>query len=614
MKNIFKIGLLTLVSLMIFVSCTEDDAIADASANYITVSVVGDDEVVAFPGETVTIELNLRASEGIRTLTANGVTVTVTAEEIEENVSYDFTVPNTTAVDQEVEVTFTLTDQSSNTNDAVFSITTQEDPSTFAEIGMIDLGAGEGAAEISAYDTATMQLFVINNDDAAGNNRVDVLDFSDPTNITLVTSIDLTSFGGGANSVAVSVGRLAVAVEANTAQDNGVVLVYNTEDLASAPTQIVVGALPDMVTFSPDGEWIIVANEGEPNDDYTVDPEGTISIISSPLDDDGVPTGTPSLSGTATFTSFNTMEAALEADGFRVFGPGATVAQDVEPEYITVSSDSETAYVTLQENNGVAIVDIASATVTDIAPLGFKDYTAAGNEIDPSNADGGVFFRSGVSFPLYGVYQPDAIASFNIGGAEYLITANEGDAREYEGTPGFVGEERVSGVTLDPTVFPDAVDLQQDASFGRLKMMLDLGDTDGDDDYDAIYSYGARSFSIWDSEGTQVFDSGNDLDSRAVSAGIYADGRSDDKAVEPEGVTVGVINGNTYAFVGLERVDAVAIYDVSTPSAPSYVDIITAGDAPEGLVFIPSSESPNGRSLLVVSSEDDGTVRVYQTN
>lgn len=603
MRNILKSGLIALLTLVFVSGCTEDNEVGP-QGYYISVRVTSGNSLIGFENNVLNIPLELRASQGIASLSANGTSITVEADEIEQVLTYDYTVPDGT-VDSDVSLTFTLTDNDGNEATFDLTISSQEDASTFAEIDMIDLGTGEGAAEISAYDTATMQLFVVNNDDVAGNNRIDVLDFSDPTDISLVGSIDLTSFGAGANSVAISQGRLAVAVEAATATDNGVVLVYNTSTaLTGTPTEITVGALPDMVTFSPDGNWILVANEGEPSDDYTIDPEGSVSVI----DASGA---TPSLAGTATFTAFNDDEATLEAAGLRVFGPGATLAQDVEPEYITVSSDSETAYVTLQENNGVAVVDIATNTITEILPLGFKDYTLAGNEIDPSNADGGVFARSGVSFPLFGVYQPDAIASFNLGGIDYLITANEGDSRDYGG---FVGESRLADVTLDATVFPEAANLQQDASFGRLNMMLDLGNTDADGDYDAIYSYGARSFSIWDGMGNQIFDSGNDLDNRAIAAGIYDDSRSDDKSVEPEGVVVGTINSSTYAFVGLERVDAVAVYDVTTPSAPSFVSMLAAGDAPEGLVFIPASESPNDRSLLVVSSEDDGTVRVYQTN
>lgn len=507
-----------------------------------------------------------------------------------ENVTHTFARPGNYLV--------TLTTNSPNGNvtyETVVSVLPEEDAATFNEIASITIG-GEGAAEISTYDPQSFRLFVVNNE---GDSKVDVIDISNPASPVLETSIDMSGFGGGVNSVAVKDGLLAAAVEANNKQDNGQVVIMDVSNF-NVLAQVTAGALPDMVTFSPDGAYILAANEGEPDDDYLNDPEGSITIIST----NGF------TAQTATFTAFNSQEAALEAEGFRVFGPNATLAQDVEPEYITVSDDSRTAYVALQENNGLAVVDIASATVTEIIPLGNKDYSVAGNEIDPSNEDGVIEFRS---VPALGTYQPDAIEYFMSGGNGYIITANEGDAREYEGSPGYVGEDRVADVVLDPTAFPNAAELQDDANLGRLKLMLSEGDIDGDGDYDVIHSYGARSFSIWDASGNLVFDSGNELEVEINNLGLYDDGRSDDKGVEPEGVTVGEVGGSQIAFVGLERVDAVAVYDVSNPTSPQFLTILVAGDAPEGILFLPKEETANGRSLLVVSSEDDGSVKIYMT-
>jgi hypothetical protein len=111
-----------------------------------------------------------------------------------------------------------------------------------------------------------------------------------------------------------------------------------------------------------------------------------------------------------------------------------------------------------------------------------------------------------------------------------------------------------------------------------------------------------------------MFDSKNDLETRSFAAGIYADSRSDDKGVEPEGITIGVVGRKPIAFVGLERVDAVLLYDVSNPVRPKFIKLLTTGDAPEGILLISSNDSPTGKSLLVVSSEDDGTVKIYSTN
>lgn len=534
--------------------------------------------------------------------------------------SFSITVPNGTnsasfivnSIDdqifgQDVDVVFTIANAPAGFilgTDTEFVLTIEDDESTatedessFASIGDITLVGGEGAAEISAFDPSTGYLFVVNN---STSSVIDVIDLSNPASPSLLQSIDATSFGDGVNSVAVKNGLLAAAIEADNTQENGSVVVFNTADLSAAPRVIEAGALPDMVTFSPDGAYILVANEGEPNDNYDVDPEGTITIVDVNAD---------FTQTRLSFSGFNGDEATLEAAGFRVFGPGATLAQDVEPEYIAVSDDSKTAYVSLQENNGIAKIDLMTKTITDIFPLGFKDYSLEGNEIDASDEDGdAVVFATR---PAFGMYQPDAIAYFKVGTSEYVISANEGDAREYDG---FEEETRVEDVTLDPTVFPNAATLQAEDNLGRLIITTTIGDTDNDDDFDALYSFGARSFSIWNAvDGTQVFDSGNEIEVQVNNAGLYADGRSDAKGVEPEGVAVGEIGGGKLlAFIGLERVDAVAVYDISNPTAPVFISILEVGDAPEGIIFIPASESPNGKSMLVVSSEDDGQVIIFQ--
>ena len=471
---------------------------------------------------------------------------------------------------------------------------TFEDPSSFKEISEIDLG-DEGASEIAAYDPSTKRLFVVNN---ASNSKVDVVDLSDPTSLSSNTSI---SVANGANSVAVSNGLLAVAVEGASTQDNGSIVIYNTSTLAQEAT-VTVGALPDMVTFSPDGAFIISANEGEPNDDYDNDPNGSISIIE--VNNSYAVT-------TLDFTSFNGSETTLEANGFRVFGPDADLAADVEPEYIAVSDDSQTAWVSLQENNGIAKINLSTKTITDIYPLGFKDYSLSDNAINPSDRDDDDVTLS--TWPVKGMYQPDAIAVYSVNGTNYVVSANEGDAREYDE---FEEEERIKDVDLDPTIFPNAATLQEDDQIGRLKITNTIGDTDGDGDYDVLYNYGARSFSIWNGDnGSLVWDSGNDLEEKLISEkpGLYDDGRSDDKGVEPEGVAIGVMGDKTIAFIGLERADAVAVYDITTPSSPQYLQMLEVGDAPEGLFFVSAADSPNGRAILIVSSEDDGIVKVFQT-
>ena len=473
--------------------------------------------------------------------------------------------------------------------------TQNEDLSGYTEIASINLG-GLGAAEITAFDPSTDRLFAVNNSYIL--NKIDVIDISNPALISVIHSISMVPYGGYVNSVAVSNGKLAAAVESTDKQAAGKIVVFNTSTYAEIKS-INVGALPDMVTFTNDGNYIISANEGEPSDNYVNDPEGSVSIIK--VSDYSVKT--------INFSTFENQLTALTAKGFRIFGPGKNFNKDIEPEYITVSDDNTTAYVTLQENNAIAEIDIVTGIVKKIMPLGFKDYSLAENAIDASDKDSKVAFTT--YNKVFGMYMPDAIAYYNYNGKPYLFTANEGDSREYTA---FTEMKRAATVTFDPTNFPTAATLQKDASLGRLNITTTLGDTDGDGDFDALYSLGARSFSVWDAiTGAQVFDSKNELDKKADELKIYDDGRSDDKGVEPESIAIGRVGSKTIAVVGMERADAFAIYDITTPTAPVFIKMYKTGDAPEGIIFIPASKSPINQSLIVISSENDGLVKIYKS-
>lgn len=475
-----------------------------------------------------------------------------------------------------------------------------EDPATFQEIGSIDIGE-TGAAEISAFDPLTNKLFVVKNENEGTPqqvNRIEVIDFVNPAAMKVTGFISLAEFGGAVNSLSVHSGKLAAAIQSSTKTANGKVVIFKTAD-HSKIAEVTVGALPDMVTFSPDGKYILSANEGEPNSSYTEDPAGSVSIIS--VDNNYAVT-------TLDFSAMAGQEATLKAKGFRIFGPGASFAKDIEPEYITISADSKTAWVTLQENNGIAKISITGKTITDIFPLGFKDYGTDANAIDISDSDEG--YKPG-KWPVKGIYMPDAIAVLESNGTPYLFTANEGDAREYD-TFSEMLRVKNSAVKLDPVAFPNASDLKKDAQMGRLNITTTMGDTDGDGDFDVLYSLGGRSFSVWNGiTGAQLFDSKNELDVKCVAAGAYDDGRSDDKSVEPEGIAIGKVGHKNVAFVGMERSDAVAVYDVTNPANPVFLQLVRSGDAPEGVLFIAAKDSPTKKSLLVVSSENDGVVKVY---
>ena len=559
----------------------------------------------------------------------------------------------------------------------------------------------ESAAEIPAFDAASKRGFVVNPQKGA----VDVIDMTDPAQPAHIGMIDATQLLAGAsiNSVAVHDGLVAVAVQAANKTDPGLLALYQASDLKLVG-QAQVGALPDMLTFTPDGKTVLVANEAEPSDDYQTDPEGSISVVD-------VSTPAKPVVRTADFRAFNNQREALLAKGVRLFGPRASVAQDLEPEYIAVSADGKTAWATLQENNAFAIIDVANARVTDIVPLGYKDHGVEGQGLDASDTDKAADIRTWPG--VFGMYLPDAMAAFQAEGKTWLITANEGDARAWgednaaywagDASKGFVEEFRVKhlinakgwsgragddlppqlnalakGGLLNPAVFGycgaeagKPGECRDDNALGRLTISWTQGyqtNADGTPKlytaagvadpvngdrlmYDKLYAYGTRSISIWDEKGQQVWDSGDAMEQFLASdsckagaarnipckdffnsnheAGDAMDNRSDNKGPEPEGVTVGRIGEKTFAFVGLERMGGVLVYDVSQPQAPVQVDYINtredwttkdpstvkSGDlGPEGLAFIPAAKSPNGKPLLMVGNEVSGTTAIFQLN
>ncbi len=502
---------------------------------------------------------------------------------------------------------------------------TNNDTSFLLQAGRATSAVG---AEIPAFDPGSDKLFVV------AGTAVESYSVSNTGVLTAGGSLTpgITPPAGTTflpNSVAVKNGVVAVAyaVQNTTtrAQLTGKVAFFNAAD-NSFISAVDVGALPDMLTFTPDGTKVLVANEGEPNS-YgqadSVDPEGSVSIINLA---NGAANATVQ---TATFTSFNGQINTLKAAGVRIFGPGATVAQDLEPEYIAVAADGQTAWITLQENNAIAILDLATATITQVLPLGTKDHSLPTNSLDVSDRDGpgGTTSINLQNWPIVGLYQPDAIASFTANGQTYYITANEGDARDYTG---FNEEIRVgnNNYTLDPTAFPNAATLKQNANLGRLQVTNATGDTDGDGDYDRIDAFGTRSFSIWNTNGSLVFDSGNQLEQLTANrvpnlfnsdgdiANNSFDGRSDNKGPEPEGVVTGVINNRTYAFIGLERTGDVVVYDVTNPNQPELIQYINTPEdvAPEGLTFVSAADSPTNKPLLVLASEVSKTVTVFEVN
>lgn len=470
----------------------------------------------------------------------------------------------------------------------------------------------KGAAEIVAFDAGTGRFYVVD----GATPAIDILQLSGtaPGNAAWTQAGTLAlKADESPTSVAVHGGLIAAAVNASKQPGRpGKVIFFDGAGtrIAEVPT----GSLPDMVTFSPDGKYVLTANEGEPGD--SVDPDGSVSIINI----SGGAAGAKAVN-----VGFEGLDPAqMRAAGVRLF-PGKTPAQDFEPEYVAVSDDSRTAWVVLQEANAFARIDIPGAALTGILPLGVKDHSRAGNGLDPNDKDSAIDIAP---VNVRGLYMPDAAVAFTAAGATYVITANEGDARSED--------ERVEKARIDA----NALTGDQKKKLARLKISTIDGDTDGDGDIDHLHAYGARSFSIWDSEGRQVFDSGDQIEQRTAerlgnnfnnnNEENKGDSRSDDKGPEPEGLDVGVIDGRTYAFIGLERTGGIMVFDITDPKAPVFAayennrsfitsldfslksDLSAAGDlGPEGVRFIAADGNPLGVPLLAVASEVSGTVTLY---
>ncbi|MFE1600533.1 choice-of-anchor I family protein [Methylobacterium sp. ID0610] len=479
----------------------------------------------------------------------------------------------------------------------------------------------DGGAEVVSFDPATAQLYSLN----ARDGRVDVTRIGADGALTRTGSITLTGLPGygAANTVAVKNGVVAVGYQNADPRQNGAVAFFDAKTLAALRDPVTVGNLPDQLSVNAAGTKIVVANEGERATvgGTPINPTGSVSLIDL--------TGGVAAATVATydFGALAGQEAALRAAGIRL-PAGADAIADIEPEYTTISGT--TAYVTLQEANAVAVFDIAgkAPVLKALKPLGAIDHSLAGNELDAS--DDGPATPASIRLrnePILGLPMPDAIASFTAAdGKVYVVTANEGDARSDDSDVA-----RLKTRTLDPAAFPNAATLRRDAELGRLNVSTIDGDTDGDGDLDTIYAFGGRGISIYrqESDGTitKVRETGGEFEKIIArdAAAIFnqnqgngqVDDRSDDKGPEPEGVTIGTIAGRTYAFVGLERVGGVMVYDVTVPAEAQFVTFQQPASgrtdaAPEVLTFISAADSPTGQALVVTANEVGNTTTVYQ--
>lgn len=519
------------------------------------------------------------------------------------------------------------------------------DPTQMRVAGTCRTGPVDASAcEIAAWHPATSRLLVT----SAAAGLVPVSVGKDAS----LTPSDVHAMRG-ISSVAVHGDIVAICGSGADASSVGEVVILDPSmrELARVP----VGYGPDMLTFTPDGRTLVVANEAEPSEDGLVDHPGTLSIID-------LSNGVSQTSiRHVTFESFEPQADALRTRGLHAPMPGRSLVQQLEPEYITVSPDGRWAFVSMQEANAIAIVDIVNARCIALEPLGMKDFGADGVGLDPSDKDGGPAIAR---WPIHGLYQPDTLACFVHGNELFVASANEGEPRDH---PFWSEVRRVSELehrdgggapALDPTAFPAEVPdgagpeqpLRTPARLiaadgaGRLQVSSAAGDADGDGDYDRLIAFGGRSASLWrvrrDDAGTPqglelAWDSGSAIERtilermpKAFNAdhdkGNSADARSDVRGPEPEGLAVADVGGRRILFVGLERPGGVIAWDITDPRAPTLATyanrrapqadrLDAAGDlGPEGLLLIPATASPTGKPLLLVCNEVSGTLTVLE--
>ncbi|HCM0971358.1 choice-of-anchor I family protein [Vibrio parahaemolyticus] len=535
---------------------------------------------------------------------------------------------------------------------------------TFVGSSIADAPFDTSAAEIVNYDACTDKLYVVN----AQAKRVDVLSLNESSAPSQTDFIDLTDVGtsagieiGAANSVAVFNGLVAVAIENNNKQEDGLIALYRSDDL-SLITTFKTGALPDMVGFSKDGRYIATANEGEPNSDYSIDPEGSVTLVDLRK---GINNADVTQVG---FGEFDGVRSDELPKAVRISGPNASIAQDLEPEYLTFA-DNGKIYVALQENNAMAIIDPQSQSVEKIVALGEKSWS--NSKLDASNKD--KIIGNLKSYPqLVGLYMPDTLDSYSVNGQTYIVSANEGDGREYgfkttqaecdqagfkwdeddyQGTPDYTNVkgsclshiDEVRGKKLKVTTdHPLAEALKDNKQLARLKVIKPNHTLNTEEN---VQAFGARSFSIWNENGELVFDSGDDFATVALlNEGKYfnstndsnssGDDRSDDKGIEPEAIEVAKINGRYYAFIGLERQGGIMVYDITEPKQAQFLHYVNhrdytqpvctlvedgecandtynpkAGDlAPESINYF----ARNGQHFIAVGNEVSGTTSVFR--
>ncbi|MFZ9205343.1 MAG: choice-of-anchor I family protein [Candidatus Nanopelagicaceae bacterium] len=523
-----------------------------------------------------------------------------------------------------------------------FPVRANEATVKITEISAISLD-GEGSGEIATFHPGSKRIFATN----GVKNAIDIFDISNVAAPKKVGSLSLSPYGNDVTSVAAGRDVVVAAVLVTEtfsatgapSTPNGKLVVFDTNGkVLSSPD--ILGVLPDSVTFAPNGTTALVAIEGQPvcakddpattakeDTDYSKasDPEGGVSIVD--LTNPAAP-----VVKFAGFKQFNV--AQMKAKGIAVSSVVNNVAKDFEPEFIT-AVDNKYAYVTIQEANAIGKLDIEAASFESVTRAFESKLSVTAR--DTSDRDSGAGPRNYAN--VVGASQPDAIASFKVGSGHYFVTANEGDAREYTCLN---DDQRGSSLKVDSRRFPNWSTLSASAALGRAKVNPTIGDRDGDGDIDTIHLRGSNSMTMY-RNGIALWDSGELLDQIQIKAfgvaningshslssdkstmNYVGQDRSDDKGSEPEGVAVGMVGNTRVAILGLERMTALAVFDITQPRSPVFQEWLQMLPAkatpakdvkhwsPEGIVFVSADKSPSGKALIITSYELSGSISIHQ--
>lgn len=495
--------------------------------------------------------------------------------------------------------------------------------------GRYDSGSGDGGAVFTAYAEKAEKLLVVNSAEKA----LDIVDLSDAgddfdldrTRRIEFDGVDGLEHIGEITSVVVDKKEafIAVSLAAEIPQEDGLVVFLDMK--GNILKVIGAGPKPGMMTLTPDNNTLLVANEGEPDDLYTTDPEGSVTVID-------VRNGVRKASAfTVGFEGVPVEETVRKTD------TSATFPESFEPEHITVAKDSKTAYVSLQESNALAVLDLKAMKFTGVFDMGVKDHSFPDSRLDASDMDN----INIAQYPVLGMYMPDDVELVTVKGKEYLLTANEGAWQSYSKwndtitineikAKGLLGIDasNYGGLSQESINAIFAVD-KFDEKFGRFMVSKYEGIGEGGK-YEALYGFGGRSFSIVDTKNLEiVYDSGDELEEitakslykyfNASSEGAARDARSDENGPAPQALATGQIGSSTYAFIGLGEVGGVATYCLDDIADPEFVSYSASRDfggnkdsGPTALIFVDADKSPTGEALLAVTCESSGTVALYE--